>query len=187
MAELVVRTVKDLKQPRVAVIAMSCPSEIVVRMGTHTTKDLRMRLIAYHAIGEKIATSQAYSLARKLLNAETTKDKSVVVFSNGRSSTCGKPEAGQEDEPNIVQTWDRTGVNRVYVATGEPVNKTHMQEITGDPKKVVDVKNVTMKPDSGEFKKIKDRLVKLLEGISVTTTTAPNAAEEKHTTPVAPR
>ncbi|KAK6013238.1 hypothetical protein OSTOST_21503, partial [Ostertagia ostertagi] len=102
MVELVVRTVGELKQPRVAAVAMSCPSEILLQMDTYTPSQLRKDLLAYHPAGGEVATAQAYGLARDLLNAETAKDKSVVVFSNGQTSTCNISSAGNEDERAVA-------------------------------------------------------------------------------------
>ncbi|KAK6013239.1 hypothetical protein OSTOST_21504 [Ostertagia ostertagi] len=130
MVELVVRTVQDLKQARVAVIAMSCPSEIVEPMDIYNTEDLREELMAYNPAGEMIATSEAYSLAKKLLDAETTKDKSVVVFSNGQTSTCDIPETRYGDHKAGSCPFGESKDWLVQRLNGTPATTTEAWETT---------------------------------------------------------
>ncbi|KAK6031792.1 hypothetical protein OSTOST_02047, partial [Ostertagia ostertagi] len=102
MVEIVAKSVSQLKQARVAVIALGCPSQIVVPIGTYTPDQLRKELLAFNQTSATIATYQGYSLARMILKAETTHDKRVVIISNGQTSTCHAPRPGEEDERSIV-------------------------------------------------------------------------------------
>ncbi|KAK6025586.1 von Willebrand factor type A domain protein [Ostertagia ostertagi] len=141
MVDLVVRTVGRMKQTRVAVIAMSCPSKVIVPMGIYTSDYLRSQSLAFKSDGNKIATSQAYRLAKKLLDAETTKDKSVAVFSDGQSSTCDIPGTGDKDERSVADKMRQNGTNIVMVPTGKPANKTNVEDIAEDPSNVLDTKH----------------------------------------------
>ncbi|KAK6031791.1 hypothetical protein OSTOST_02046 [Ostertagia ostertagi] len=186
MVELVVRTVGELNQPRVAAVAMSCPSEILLQMNIYTPSQLRKDLLAYHPAGGEIATAQAYGLARDLLNRETTKDKSVVVFSNGQTSTCSIPLAGNEDERSTANKLHNNNTGIIYLPIEKPVNRSYLDEITHDPNNVADPQNLTTKQDPARLEKAKDWLVQRLNGTSATTTEAWETTKEKHgTTPTA--
>ncbi|KAK6030221.1 hypothetical protein OSTOST_03653, partial [Ostertagia ostertagi] len=96
--------------------------------------------------------------------AETTEDKSVIVFSNGQTSTCNQPLFGNEDENDIAKKLRDDGVIVGYVAIGTPANETSMQEVTKDPNNVVRMKNITEKLDPEELDKAVDWLLDLLGG-----------------------
>ncbi|KAK6030220.1 hypothetical protein OSTOST_03652 [Ostertagia ostertagi] len=189
MAEIVVRTVSGLKKARVAAVAMSCPSEIILHMDTYTSDQLRNQLLAYHPAGGEIATAQAYGLARDLLNAETTKDKSVVVFSNGQTSTCNQPLFGNKDEYDIAKKLRDGGIKFGYVGIETPANVTSLDEITQDPKKVALMNNIT-KLNPEDIDQTVDWLLDLLktapEGTTEGVTATSPALEKVTTNPVKP-
>ncbi|KAK6010919.1 hypothetical protein OSTOST_24010 [Ostertagia ostertagi] len=109
--------------------------------------------MAYNPAGEMIATSEAYSLAKKLLDAETTKDKSVVVFSNGQTSTCDIPETRYGDERAIANKLHNNDTDIIYVPIGTPVNRSNLDEIAHDPNNVADPQNLTTKQDPARLEK----------------------------------
>ncbi|KAK6031789.1 hypothetical protein OSTOST_02044, partial [Ostertagia ostertagi] len=121
--------------------------------------------LAFKPDGDKIATSQAYRLAKKILDAETTKDKRVAVFTDGQSSTCDIPETEDKDELSVVDKMRKNGTNMVMVPTGPPANGTNMTDFVDDPSNVLDTKqgrDVTAKPDSDEAREMQNRLLDAL-------------------------
>ncbi|KAK6029869.1 hypothetical protein OSTOST_04007 [Ostertagia ostertagi] len=135
----------------------------------------RSQSLSFKFANDKIATSQAYRLAKRLLDAEITEHKSVAVFSDGQSSTCDIPGTGDKDERSVADKMRQNGTNIVMVPTGKPANKTNVEDIVEDPSNVLDTKHgkdVMAKPNSDEAREMEDRLLDALT----------NPVELKHTT-----
>ncbi|KAK6031790.1 hypothetical protein OSTOST_02045, partial [Ostertagia ostertagi] len=130
------------------------------------------------------ASSAALGEAWK--SRETTKEKSVVVFSNGQTSTCNIPLTGNKDERSLANELHNNNTGIIYLPIEKPVNRSYLDEITHDPNNVADPQNLTTKQDPARLEKAKDWLVQRLNGTSATTTEAWETTKEKHgTTPTA--
>ncbi|KAK6010146.1 hypothetical protein OSTOST_24852, partial [Ostertagia ostertagi] len=116
--------------------------------------------------------------------AETGKDKSVVVFSNGQTSTCNISSAGNEDERAVANKLHNNNTDIIYVPIEKPVNRSNLDEIAHDPNNVADPQNLTTMQDPARLEKARDWLVQRLNGTPATTTEAWETTKEKHgTTP----
>ncbi|KAK6060007.1 hypothetical protein COOONC_02338 [Cooperia oncophora] len=73
-------------------------------------------------------------MAKELLLKEASKHKSVIIISNGQSTTCHQPGVVGGDEKDIADGWHSAGVNVIYVGIGELANKTNIDNIATDPK-----------------------------------------------------
>ncbi|KAK6059888.1 von Willebrand factor type A domain protein, partial [Cooperia oncophora] len=162
IVELVVGTAKGLKNAREAVVVIACPAEIVVPMGTHSSLKLRNTLIEYVSAGTDLATYQAYELAKNLLLKEESKHKSVIIISNGQSTTCRKPGVEAGDEKKIAEKWHDDGTQVIYLGIGEPVNKTNMETIANGTDNVIGIPDITEEKTPDEIGKEVNRTLELL-------------------------
>ncbi|KAK6045507.1 hypothetical protein COOONC_16987 [Cooperia oncophora] len=120
---------------------MSCPSEIMVPMGTYTPDKIRNDLTTYNRNGDEIAVYQAFTFARMLLKLEFSDNKRVIVISSGQRSTCNQPTIPGEDVNTIADEWHSGGVPVIYIGIGDNPNKTDIEKITHDPQNSIIVPN----------------------------------------------
>ncbi|KAK6037315.1 hypothetical protein COOONC_25180, partial [Cooperia oncophora] len=94
---VLVKLANSLKETRIAVIAISCPSKILLPMGIYSESEIRSKVTAPTNPATEKGTDKALDLAKSILESEIPRRTLLIVMSDGQPSTCTVEKPSQSE------------------------------------------------------------------------------------------